>query len=93
MKILEVFDELFVLVIVSIFFSVLYELGISTEYTGSFAFGSWLFLAFVWILEAAAAGLSTWIVGLIFSGIAIIYIVRVVIERLEMKSLGRSLGD
>jgi len=90
---LEVFDELFVLVIASIFFTILYELDISREYTGTVAFGAWLFLGFVWILESAAAGLSTWIVGLIFHGIAIIYILRVVIERLEMKTLSRSIDE
>lgn len=87
-----VFDEFFVVLVVAIFFSILYEIARNQRqkdsgfvWTGAFAFLAWLVMGFLWLIRSSDA----WIICLMWNGIAIFYIVRVVLDILEMRSLGR----
>lgn len=90
------FDEFFIILTIAIFFSVLYEIASSKKqpdsafvWTGAFAFLAWLAMGFLWLIRSGDA----WIISLMWNGIAIFYIVRVILDIISMRSLGRSLGD
>lgn len=89
------FDEFFTILAAAIFFSILYEIARTKKqqdsafvWTGAFAFLCWLAMGLLWLIRSTDA----WIISLLWNGIAIFYILRVVLDILEMRSLGRSLG-
>lgn len=87
------FDQLFVLLFAAIFFSILYEVSRQTKrpqtWAGIFASGFWLVLGLLWFVLAS----DTYVVGLLWNGVGILYIVRWMIDLVSMRSLSRRLGD
>jgi len=85
------FDEMFVLLIVSIFFSLIYELGQPRdEYVWSGIVSSicWLIFGLVWLIKS-----DVYVVSLLFSGLFLFYTARWMIELIDFRRVGRRLGE
>lgn len=85
--------SVFLLFIPCILFSLIYEFRNTTEvnlrWSGVVAAGFWLVLGMAWFVLAPV----TYVVGLLLNGVGILYIVRVMVSSVRMKSLDRRLGD
>lgn len=87
------FDQMFVLLFASIFFSIVYEIWDDPDHVWSGIIGSmcWIVFGLAWFVLAT----ETYIIGLLWNGIGIFYIVRWMIDLVDMRSLGgrTSLGE
>lgn len=82
--------EIIFLFVACIFFSGYYEFNKDKVWSAILGAGLWIVISLLWIIRSA----DLWIFCLIFSGLGIFYILRVVLSLLEMKRLRqRGLGN
>lgn len=82
--------EIIFLLVTGIFFSGYYEFNKEKVWSAILGAGLWIVISILWIIRSA----DLWILCLMFSGLGIFYILRVVLSLLELKRLRkRGLGN
>lgn len=89
--------SVFLMFIPCLFFSLLYEFrnnesvrnSVDLNWAGIVAAGCWMLLGIAWFVLAS----TTYVVGVLWNGIGIFYIVRFMVSLIQMRSLDRRLGD
>jgi len=89
--------EIFTLLIIALFFTLLYLLRRDTNtpltWCGIVGSMTWIILGLVFFVGRALQGMSTYIVGLFFNGIGIIFIIMWMIDLLNMGKWAKHLGE
>ena len=84
--------EIVIILLISIFFSMMYELNRDLTWSGIIASMTWMVMGMYWFVVFATNPSSSF--GLLFVGIGIIYIVRFMADLISMRHADRRLaGD
>ena len=95
---ISLFDlEIFVLLIVSLFFTLIYLLRRDTKqplvWAGVIGSMSWIILGLVFFVGRALQGMATYSIGLLFNGFGIIFLIMVMIDLINIGKWKKELGE
>ena len=84
--------EVLLLLVVALFFSLVYEVKRELTWSGIIGSMTWIIMSLVYFVGAASADpQKPYVLALFFSGIGIIYIIRWMIDLVDVRKLSREI--